>query len=84
MKTTTIRVDDDLMELIDKVAELTGRHSSEVMRAGIREYMGALAEQDERIRTAREEIVQRSILAEVNAKRRNLGMKPVDSLDEAD
>ena len=79
MKTTTIRLDDDLMELVDKVADITKRPSSEVMRAGIREYMGTLAESDDRIRDARDEIAQRRIAAQTNAIRRKLGMDPIDS-----
>lgn len=79
MKTTTIRLDDDLMELVDKVADITKRPSSEVMRAGIREYMGTLSESDDRIRDARDEIAQRRIAAQTNAIRRKLGMDPIDS-----
>jgi predicted transcriptional regulator len=79
VKTTTIRLDDDLMELVDKIADITERPSSEVMRAGIREYMGALAEKDDRIRDARDEIAQRRIAAQTDAIRRKLGMDPIDS-----
>ena len=79
MKTTTIRLDDDLMELVDKVADITERPSSEVMRAGIREYIGALSEKDGRIRDARDEIAQRRIVAQTNAIRHKLGMDPIDS-----
>jgi predicted transcriptional regulator len=79
VKTTTIRLDDDLMELIDEVAGLTRRPASDVMRAGIREYMRTLADQDQKIREIRDGIAQRRIEAQTNATRRNLGMDPIDS-----
>lgn len=83
MKTTTIRIDDDLMELVDEVANLTKRPPSEVMRTGIREYMRILAEGDERIRKIRNEIYERQISAQTEAIRRKLGMDPLGSPDQA-
>lgn len=83
MKTTTIRIDDDLMELVDEVANLTKRPPSEVMRTGIREYMRILAEGDEKIRKIRNEIYERQISAQTEAIRRKLGMDPLGSPDQA-
>ena len=82
MKTTTIRLDDDLMELIEEVANLTKRPSSEIMRTGIREYMRVLADQDDKVRDIRDGIAQRRIVAQTNATRRKLGMDPLDSVSE--
>ena len=78
MKTTTIRLDDDLMELIEQVASMTGQPSSEVMRAGIRQHIRNLADQDDKIRKIRDEIAERRIAAQVNATRRKLGMDPIE------
>jgi predicted transcriptional regulator len=78
MKTTTIRLDDDLMELIEQVAGMTGQPSSEVMRAGIRQYVRSLADQDDEIRKIRDEIAERRIAAQVNATRHKLGMDPIE------
>jgi predicted transcriptional regulator len=82
MKTTTVRLDDDLMELIERVAAVTGQASSEVMRAGIRQYVRSLADQDDNIRTIRDEIAQRRIASQVNATRRKLGMDPIEEPSE--
>jgi predicted transcriptional regulator len=79
MRTTTVRLDDDLMELIEEVAALRGKTASEVIRAGIREYIRILANQDEDIRNIRDAIAQRLIVDQTNATRRRLGMDPIDS-----
>lgn len=79
MKTTTIRLDDDLMELIDEVANLRGLPSSEIMRNCIRDSLGALADQDDNVREIREGIAQRRIEAQTNATLRKLGMEPTGS-----
>lgn len=84
MKTTTIRLDDDLMELIDEVAATKGGTSSEVMRTAIREYMRRLADEDDKIRDIRDGIARRRIVAQTNATRRKLGMDPIDSDPSAD
>jgi predicted transcriptional regulator len=83
MKTTTIRIDDDLMELVDEVANLTKRPPSEIMRTGIREYIRILAERDERIQKIRNEIYERQVSAQTEAIRRKLGMDPLGSPDQA-
>ena len=82
MKTTTIRLDDDLVELVDQVAEITQQPPSEVMRTGIREYIRTLADKDDRIRSIRDEIAERRIVEQTNATRRKLGMDPIDSPSE--
>jgi predicted transcriptional regulator len=82
VKTTTIRLDDDLVELVDQVAEITQQPPSEVMRTGIREYIRTLADKDDRIRSIRDEIAERRIVEQTNATRRKLGMDPIDSPSE--
>lgn len=77
MKTTTIRLDDDLMELIEEVAKLKGRPSSEIMRNCIRDSLRALADQDSKIREIRDGIAQRRIEEQTNATLRKLGMDPI-------
>jgi predicted transcriptional regulator len=79
VKTTTIRLEDDLVELIDGIAAITKRPPSDLMRTGIREYIRTLADQDDQIRAKRDEIAQRRITAQVNMTRRMLGMDPIDS-----
>ena len=79
MKTTTIRLDDALVELIDRVAENTGQPASEVMRTVIREGLRTLADQDDKFRTVRDEIVQRHTAEQINAYRKKLGMDPIES-----
>lgn len=84
MKTTTIRLDDDLMELIEEVAHLRGRPSSEIMRSCIRDSLRAQADQDVKVREIRDGIAQRRIEAQTNATLRKLGMDPIGSQpDEA-
>jgi predicted transcriptional regulator len=78
VKTTTIRLDDDLMELIETVAVGRKRPSSELIRAAIREYMRKLASEDDEIRDVRDRIADRRIAAQTNATRRELGMEPVE------
>ena len=79
MKTTTIRLDDAMVELIDHVADLTGQPASEVLRTAIREGLRTLAEEDDRIRSVRDQIVQRYTAEQINATRRKLGMDPIES-----
>ena len=79
MKTTTIRLDDDLMEWVEGVARHTGRAPSDLMRSGIRDYLGGLARGDDKIRKIRDDIARRRIAEQTTATRRKLGIEPVES-----
>ena len=78
MKTTTIRLGDDLMELVEEVAASKKRPASEILRAAIRDYMQKLASEDAEVRQARDRIAARRIAAQTNATRHELGMDPVE------
>jgi predicted transcriptional regulator len=78
VKTTTIRLGDDLMELVEEVAASKKRSASEILRAAIRDYMQKLASEDDEVRKARDRIADRRITAQTNATRHELGMEPVE------
>ena len=76
VKTTTIRLGDDMMELVEEVAARKKRPASEILRAAIRDYMQRLANEDDDVRKARDRIAERRITAQANATRHELGMEP--------
>ena len=76
MKTTTIRLDDAVVEMLDAAANATGETPSDVIRSGILLALAQLANENEEFRRARDRIVQEAIKAQTQATLRNLGVVP--------
>jgi predicted transcriptional regulator len=74
VKTTTIRLDDAVVDMLDAAAEATGETPSDIMRRGILLALAQLAEDNDAFRRARERIVQAAVNAQTEATLRNLGV----------
>jgi len=63
MKTTTIRLDDDLLLLVQRRAKTSGRGIADVIRDAIRADLASYAAGDEDFRAYANEIAQRRLRA---------------------
>jgi CRP-like cAMP-binding protein len=63
LRTTTVRLHDDLLLLVQKLGGLTDRGTAEVIRDALRAYMVANAAENEQFRTFAQEVAARRLAA---------------------
>lgn len=79
MKTTTVRLDDDLAAFLDAVIEHRGGSASDLIRTAIREHLAKLVADFPEIKEILRRFEQVHIAAALNSLHSSIGVAPVDS-----
>ncbi|HEX7292423.1 MAG TPA: ribbon-helix-helix protein, CopG family [Conexibacter sp.] len=69
MKTTTVRLDDDLLLLVQKLGSLTERGTADVIRDALRAYIGSSVVDNDEFRAFAQDVASQRLAARLAASR---------------